>query len=258
MIGKEQGFHLDPKDLVINGIKTVIAVGLGFGGYALYTVNNNASAETPTINTLVNSVNSFFYRPSYPREIPYPDIPEKPYVSVNYEQKTFEYGPQKIKGEKVAGVFIESTKRVDKDKPIKETVQFNLVRQNGALKIDPGDKVLREISISRGLDHYNKKVILGIQYPITDSQNTEIGLKSLIEVELDEIPPSEPLLVNDLLNDPREKLRITFEKVSKITVYGNGRFSIILDKQFMQENPATSRALFNLFNILFQLGKYNK
>lgn len=259
MIDRLRDIRINPKDLVIKSIKVGTAVGVGFGGYVLYIVNNDASkSNIPTISTVVNSITTFLYRPSYTAEIPYPEIPEKPYVQVNYEQKTLEYGPQKIPGEKVAGVFIVSTKKVNKDSSIKETIQFDLVRQNGTLKIDPGDKDLKEISISRGLDHENKKVILGIQYPITDSQNTEIGLKSLIEVELDEIPPSGPLLANDLLKDPRGKLSITFEKVSKITVYGSERASIVPDKPFMQENPTTSRALVNLLNALFLLGKYNK
>ncbi len=248
MIDRLRNIHIDRKDFAIKAVEVGTSVGLcvtiGWGIYRFIQDDSNISASNPFVNS--NSV-----------EIPYPEIVDKPYISVNYEQKTLSYESNKIQAEKIAGALIVGTKRIDKDNPTKETAQIDLVRfPDGEFRIDVGDKVLRQISISTGLDLENRKIILGIQYPIFDSKNTDpIDHRSLVEIELNEAPPTVPILAKDLVDNPRRKLKITFEKVDKITVYGTGNIAIVLDKQFIVENPATSRALFNFFQSLLQLAK---
>lgn len=227
IIDRLPNFHIEPTDFIRKSLEGGTAVLLGLSiGYAIYT--NNEGSKTPDA-AVANAANGKINSSSEETTIlaaRMPETPLRPIVSINYEQKSTEGGV------KVAGAYIIGVNKKDKDNPVKETAQFDLVRyQNGEKQefgIDIGDGVIREITRSKDSDTDKKKAIL-------------VDEKLLLEIELNETLPTDPLS------------KITFNKVDKITVYGKrDDIAIVLDANCLKEYPASANNLFNLGLFLLQ------
>ncbi|GEM_PF-3807750 len=185
-----------------------------------------------------------------------PAIKLQPSLNITTTNLRETYDLKKINSKREASVFIVGTKPAENFSSIKETVKFDLIRQNdGEYRVDLGDKVLRKFSSGTSYDYINSKIRVSVQVEMPDSKNTPpIESSSFIVVDFDEVPPSDRVLADKTLANPFKELNIQKLKLKRIQIIDpTTKREIVLDEKYIEENE-NKESINSLIDLFVKMG----